>query len=476
MLYWLIFGSLGLLLAVILLRAVLFRPKAQRAPAPSPLSGDPESWVTSLAEMVRIPTVSRQDPALEDEAAFTEFCEALPRLFPQVHQTCTLTRFPGRGLLYHWKGSEPGPATVLMAHYDVVPADGEGWTHPPFSAHITDGFLWGRGTLDTKVTVNGILCAAEALMAQGFVPRQDVYFAFSGGEEINGPGAKNIAEFFRSRGIALSLVLDEGGAVVENVFPGVKTPCAMVGIGEKGMLNVRYTARSQGGHASAPTPGTPVSRLARACRRVEGKPFPMRMTAPARKMFDTLGRHSGFGLKILFANLWLFGPLLDRICRKTGGELNALLRTTTAFTMLSGSNAVNVIPTEATMVSNMRLNPDDTVAGAMERLKRTVNDPQVELTALGGFEPSSVSRTDGSGWERVQTAILQTWDCIVSPYLMVQCADARHFSAISDRVYRFSAMALTAQERKLIHGIDERIPLETIQKTVEFYQNLVKQL
>ena len=182
-------------------------------------------------------------------------------------------------------------------------------------------------------------------------------------------------------------------------------------------------------------------------------------------------------MKLVFANLWLFGPLLDRICRKSGGELNALLRTTTAFTMLSGSDAANVIPTEATMVSNMRLNPDDTITGVMERLKRTVNDPQVELTALGGFEPSSVSRTDGPGWERVQTAILQTWQgCIVSPYLMVQCADARHFSAISDRVYRFSAMALSADERKLIHGIDERIPLETIQKTVVFYQNLVKQL
>lgn len=476
MLYLILFGAIGILLAVILIRAVLFRPNPQTAPAPAPVVGDPDSWVASLGEMVRLPTVSRTDPACEDDAAFCQFEEALARLFPRVHSACTLTRFPGRGMLYHWKGKAAGSAVVLMAHYDVVPAQGQ-WEYPPFSGQIADGCMWGRGTLDTKVTVNGILCAAEALISTGFTPEQDLYFAFSGSEEINGPGAKHIADYFRTNHIPLALVLDEGGAVVEKVFPGVTSPCAMVGIAEKGMLNVRFTAPSRGGHASAPIPGTPVSRLARACRRVERKPFPMHLTDPAKKMFDTLARHAGFGIQLIFANLWLFRPVLNLICKKSGGELNALVRTTTAFTMLSGSDAPNVIPAEASMVSNIRLNPKDTAESAMARLNRVVADPQVKLTCLDSFDPSAVSRTDVPGWDWVRTAILQTWPgCIVSPYLMVQCADARHFSRICDRVYRFSAMALTDGERKLIHGINERIPLETVAKAVEFYQNLMQAL
>jgi carboxypeptidase PM20D1 len=200
----------------------------------------------------------------------------------------------------------------------------------------------------------------------------------------------------------------------------------------------------------------------------------MHLTKPAAEMFDTLGRHSGFALKLVFANLWLFKPVLDLICRLGGGEMNALCRTTTAFTQMQGSNARNVLPAEATLISNMRLNPADTVESALERLQKTAKDDSVEITVLESFQPSPISQTDCESWNKVAAAVAHTWPgCIVSPYLMVQCSDSRHYGKISDRVYRFSAMAMTAEERKTIHGNNERITLDAITRAVEFYIRLM---
>jgi len=271
-------------------------------------------------------------------------------------------------------------------------------------------------------------------------------------------------------------VVDEGGAVVENVFPGVKTPSAMIGIAEKGMINACYSVKSSGGHASAPLPKTPVTTLAKACRRVVENPFKMHITKPVAEMFDTLGRHSTFALKLVFANLWLFKPVLDLICRSSGGEMNALCRTTTAFTMMEGSTARNVIPAEAKLVSNMRLNPADSVAAAERYLNKVVADKDVTITVLESHEPSPVSETGCDAWHKVAASVAHTWPgCIVTPYLMVQCSDSRHYRDLSNHVYRFSAMDMTAQERKSIHGNNEKIRLESIARAVEFYIRLMKQ-
>ena len=364
-----------------------------------------------------------------------------------------------------------------MAHYDVVPVEEENWSKPPFEAIIEDGVMWGRGTLDTKVTFNGILEAAEELIGKGFQPGRDLYFAFSGGEEVNGPGAQNIVHYFRDQGIELSLVIDEGGAVVEDVFPGVKGQCALIGIAEKGMLNLEYSISGAGGHASAPAPHTPIGKLSMACTKVEKHPFKMHITKPVQEMFDTLGRHSSFLYRMIFANLWAFSWVLDLLTRKTGGELNALMRTTVAFTQMKGSKAPNVIPPSASMVSNLRLNPADSVDGALAYIKRVVGDSDVKLTNLHSMEPSRISRTDCEGWRVVANACAGTWrGCIVAPYLMVQCSDSRHYGEISDRVYRFSAMHMTREERGLLHGNDERIRLESITKAVEFFTRIMKQL
>ena len=475
---WAIVALIVILLAFILIRTLRFKPRKDRDPAvlDDEVTFDRDRAVENLRALVRCRTVSYLDPALEDDAEFEKLIALLPERYPNVFAVCSFERMPDRGLLFKWSGREAGDPAILMAHYDVVPVDEEGWDKPPFEGVLEDGVLWGRGTLDTKVTMNGVLTAADHLIGQGFVPLHDVYFAFSGGEEISAPGAAHIVDRFAEEGITPAMVVDEGGAVVENVFPGLKEPCALIGIGEKGFMNVRLTATSKGGHASAPKPGSPVPTLARACCRVEENPFKCRLTKPVAELFDTLGRRSNFLYRMVFANLWCFLPVLDLISRKSGGEMNALLRTTVAFTRMEGSTAANVIPPKASMVCNIRLNPSDSVENAMAQLRRTVNDLSVELEAFQAMEPSRISRTDCAGWDKVASAVASTWrGAAVSPYLMIQGSDSRHYGRISDRVYRFSAMDLTGEERATIHGHNERIRVETVHRCVEFYIRLIRQ-
>ena len=473
---YVILGVVGLLLAVILLRAAFFNPKPQKAVSQEEVHFDREKAIDALQQLVRCKTISNHDPALEDEGEFRKLIDLLPGLYPKVFEACSFRELPDRGLLFCWPGKRHDAPSVMMAHYDVVSVNESSWDKPPFEGIIEDGVLWGRGTLDTKVTFNGVLSAAESLIAQGFQPENDIYFAFSGGEEVNGKGAVNIVDWFEENHIQPALVVDEGGAVVENVFPGVKAPCGMVGIAEKGMMNVKYTVRSQGGHASAPLPKTPITTLAGAVQKIVKNPFKMHLTKPAAEMFDTLGRHSSFALKIVFANLWLFRPVLNLICNSSGGEMNALVRTTTAFTMMEGSAGRNVLPAEASIISNMRLNPADTVESATAYLKKVVADDSVEIEVLESFQPSRISQTNCESWDKVACAVADTWKgCIVTPYLMVQCSDSRHWGRLSDRVYRFSAMDMTTEERRSIHGNNEKIRLETIGKAVEFYIRLMGQ-
>ena len=472
-------GALGALLvafiAILLIRTAMFKPKKQEAVSCETVIVDGEKAVRDLADMIRCRTISDKNKENENEEEFDKFKSLLPTLFPTVYEKCTVEHPSDRSILILWQGQSHDAPTVLMSHFDVVSVVEEDWEKPPFDGILENGLLWGRGTLDTKGTLNGILQAAEGLMKSGFVPKADVYFAFGGDEEINGYGARSIVALFQERGIVPSLVLDEGGAVVEKVFPGVTKPCALIGIAEKGMLNAQYTIKTAGGHASSPAPHTPVGRLSAACVRVENHPFKFRITKPARAMFDTLGRHSSFLYRMIFANLWCFSPILDLLTKKTGGELNALMRTTVAFTQMEGSKGMNVIPPMARMVSNSRLLEGETVESAVAYLQKTVGDPDITVTAIEGTNPSVISRTDSEGWKRVCAATAATWqDAIVSPYLMVACSDACNWGVISDNVYRFSAMALSKEERSTIHGNNEKVPVGTIVKTVEFYVRLLR--
>lgn len=475
MIGWIILALVVLLLAVILIRTAAFKPKATEKKSFEDVEFDSDAAVNALAELVKCKTVSHYDHSLEDNAEFEKLISKLPVLYPNVWKTCPLQKFDGRGLLFHWKGKGNEDPAVLMAHYDVVPVNEENWTHPAFDAEIVDGVMWGRGTLDTKNTFNGILSAADNLIKQGFTPENDIYFAFSGGEEVVGIGAENIVQYFKDNEITPSMVVDEGGAVVEGVFPGVSQPCGLIGIAEKGRMNVEFRLDEGGGHASSPLPHTPVGKLSLACTKLEAKPFKKHFTKPVLEMFDTLGRHSSFLYRMIFANLWAFGGILDLICKKSGGELNALVRTTVAFTQMSGSQAPNVIPSSASMVANMRLNHDDSISSALEYVKKTINDPAIKVSVSEAAEPSRISQTGCEAWQKVADAVEATWKgCIVSPYLMVQCSDSYYYGEISDKVYRFSAADLTTEERHTIHGDDEHIRLETVKRAVEFFYRIMK--
>lgn len=469
-------AAIALLIAVVLVRTLRFQQKPQPPVDEHPVTLDGERIVSALQQLVRCKTVSYYQHEREDDAEFDKLIDLLPTLYPTVFKTCSLTRLPDRALLFRWHGNADTDPTVLMAHYDVVPVEEERWEKPPFEGIIENGVLWGRGTLDTKVTFNGILSAANTLMDEGFVPQNDIYFAFSGGEEVNGDGAVHIVNYFKENGIQPALVVDEGGAVVENVFPGVKQPCGMVGIAEKGMLNLTFSLSANGGHASAPAPHTPIGLLAKACCDVENHPFPFQITKPAAAMFDTLGRHSTFLYRMIFANLWLFKGVLNLLCIKQGGEMNALLRTTVTFTQANGSTAPNVIPPASSFVANLRLNPNDSVEGAVERIRRTIQNDAIGLTIGSSMEPGPISQIDCEAWDKVAYAVANTWQgCLVTPYLMVQCSDSRHYRDLSDHVYRFSAMDLTAEERRTIHGNNERIRLESAVKATEFFIRLIRQ-
>ena len=471
-------GILGVILAffaVIIIRTLRFVPHEAGREEPLPVAYNGDKAVSDLAKMIRCKTVSHTDPSLDDEAEFQKFKELLPRLFPLVYQRCELEEVNGRAMLFRWRGESTENPTVLMAHFDVVSVVEELWDKPAFDGIVENGVIWGRGVIDTKGSLNAILQAAEQLISEGFVPKSDVYFAFGGNEEVNGDGAPAIVELFKNRGINPGMVLDEGGAVVNGVFPGVKSPCAVVGIAEKGMLNVEYVVNGGGGHSSAPLPNTPIDRLSKACVKVGKRPFKFTLTAPTVEMVDTLGRHSTFLYRMIFANLWCFSPVLNLIARLSGGQMNAIARTTLAFTQMEGSKGINVIPPYARMASNSRIVPGETMDTVLERIKKTVADDKVEIRIINGMNPSVISRTDCEGFERVKAAVSDTWrEALVSPYLMTACSDSRHWGVISDKVYRFSPLTLTKEEQASIHGNNEKASVEAIKKSVEFYIRLIK--
>ena len=477
MLWWAL-GALGaVFLAVVFLRALRFRPGARAAVTPEEAAVDEQKAVDDLAAMIRCKTVSFYDESKIDQAEFVKFRALLRASYPHVYERCSYEEIGKSGMLFTLKGRSAAKPAVLMAHYDVVPVDEEGWSKPAFAGVIEDGVLWGRGTLDTKCTLCGVLEAAETLLCGGFTPENDLYFAFAGDEEVAGKTQPLIVDTLRARGIVPALVVDEGGAIVEGIFPGVQEPCALVGIAEKGLLDVEFAIEGAGGHASAPPPHTGLGRLARAITRIENKPFGYVLTKPVAEMFDTLGRRSTFFYRVIFANLWCFMPLLDALCKKSGGELNAMMRTTCAFTMAEGSKASNVLPPRASVVANLRLITGATCEETVKALRVCADDDGMAVSMVRGMNPSKCSATVGYGWERLGQAIRETWPrAVVSPYLMVACSDSRHYCAISDNVYRFSAMALSSEERATIHGHNERIPLGKIVQCAQFYLRLMRTL
>ncbi len=508
-------GIIFLLVVVLLIRALLFRPLPQRKRSgnespgeeePGNISpGEEEPGNTSpaykaelddkkiighFAEMISCKTVSYKDTSLEDAAEFRKFRDLLTERYPNIASCCERYEIGRTGVLYHWRGKSSNEPSVLMSHYDVVPADAAQWVNDPFAAVIEDSVIWGRGTLDTKATLCGIMEAAEKLISEGFIPENDIYLSFSGEEETDRDSTPAIVSYLKEKGVRPLMVLDEGGAVVQGMVPGVRKRCALVGTGEKGKMHLRLSLRTKGGHASAPPPISPVGRLSRCVTKIEKDPFRFRITKPVKEMFDILGRHSSIGLRIVFANLWFFGPLLDLLTRKTGGELNALFRTTVAFTGMKGSEAINVIPPLAYVDADVRLVEGDTGDSVISGLKKRIGSgradkekdsrtgkAEVEVECLNLIPVRPFSDTGNKAWVKLGDCIREIWgDVLVAPYLMVACTDSRHYTDICGNVYKFSAMELSSEERKMIHGHNERIPADKLLTVVRFYLRLMESI
>ena len=437
------------------------------------------SSLDRFRELLRIPTVSRSDESETDWAPFEAFQDALERLYPHVHRALRREVVAGHSLLFHWEGDAAADPLVLMAHIDVVPVVDDEWRHPPFAPEIVgdgaDAAIHARGAIDDKGSLVAILEAVEQLASEGFSPARDVYLAFGHNEETAGDGAREIVETLRDRGVRPGLVLDEGGAVVEGVVPGVTVPTAMVGVAERGVMTLWLTAREQGGHASTP-PALPATvRLARAIDRLHRRPFPRRIAPPVRAMLTTLAPHAPEPLRWALRNLALTAPVVTVALSRLGPETNAIVRTTAVATELRGAPGENVLATTARAAVNIRLLTGDTVESATAHARRAIADDGIEFEVRHGTDPSPVSPWRGDAWRRLARAVAASLgdDIVTTPYLQLGASDSRWFAAISDHVYRFTPFHLTRSERDALHSHNERIRVDVWLRGIGFYRELV---
>ncbi|MET0999459.1 MAG: M20/M25/M40 family metallo-hydrolase [Marmoricola sp.] len=438
----------------------------------------PDADVEKLRRLVRIPTVSLAEESATASGPFEEFVVALADCFPLLHERLTRHRVLDHSLLFHWSGRSADGPVVLMAHIDVVPIDESApWQHPPFGAEVHDGAVWGRGTLDDKGSLVGICAAVEGLLEQDFVPARDLWLSFGAREEVSGPDAAAAVEELRGRDVAPWFVLDEGGAIAHEAFPGVRPPLGVIGVSEKGTTTIELRAEGRGGHASTPAPNGPTARIARAVVRLEARQFAPGLPEPTLELFRRIAPHAPVALRPLFANARRLQPLLKRALLVAGAEPAALVRTTMAVTTLSGSPAHNVIASSATAAVNLRILVGDTVASVTEHVRRAIADDSIALDVLDANEPSPVSPYDDQAFDLLASTISEVFDdAVPTPYVMMAATDSRFFTAICPRVYRFTPFRMTKAQRESIHSYDEHIGVDDFLAGVRWYARLIERL
>jgi carboxypeptidase PM20D1 len=449
---------------------------SQRAATPlAPLTVDAAAAAARLAGALRVRTVAGADAAAAS-SAFDALHERLRGDFPRVHAALTREVVGGASLLYTWRGTnESLPPILLLAHQDVVPADEGGWTYPPFSGTVEAGAVWGRGALDDKAALMAMLEAVERMLAEGIAPERTVYLAFGHDEETGGlEGARRIAGMLAARGESLELVLDEGLVIVHDVLP-VPAPVALVGVAEKGVMNIELVASAAAGHASMPGRDTAIGGLASALQRIAAEPPPASLDGVAAGLFASLAPEMSFPARLVFANLWLFRPLVERQLTRTAST-NALVRTTMVPTVISGGVRDNVLPARAAATLHVRLRPGDSAASALAFVRDRVADERIEVRPLGEpTEPAPASPSDSAGFELVAGAIRDVFpDVVVAPGLVLAATDARHFTSLTRQVYRFAPLRLRGDETTRIHGVDERISVTSYVDAIRFYHRLLQ--
>lgn len=450
----------------------------------APMAVDKAAVAESMAAAVRARTVSGLLDPTGVAAEFERLHEHLRTRYPLAHATLQREVVGAHSLLYTWAGSDAKARPLaLLAHQDVVPiAPGTErlWKKPPFAGVIEDGFVWGRGTLDNKSNLVTQLEAVEALLRAGFKPRRTVHLIFGDDEEVGGErGAKAVAELLRQRGVRLDFVVDEGMVVTEGVLPGVKQPLALIGLGEKGLVSLKLTAQVAPGHSSMPPAagGSAIGMLSAALTRLDQHPMTGGIHGAAAELFEVVAPEFPFGQRLALSNLWLLRPLVEGMLAKAPST-NAMMRTTTALTMLNAGNKENVLPGQAQAVVNFRILPGDSIESVMAHVRRVVADERVEVALLGtpSSEPSRLSSSKAEGFRTIERTIREVFpDALVAPSLVIVGTDSRHFEGVADQMYRFMPIRFKPEDLPRLHGTDERIAVDQLADMVRFYHRLLQQ-
>jgi carboxypeptidase PM20D1 len=476
----LILALLVLTTLFVIVRTVIFSWRHRTMEKVEGIPVDADMVAKHLSAAVRCQTVPLDDKGTPDPEAFKQLHRMLEETYPLVHQKLKREVVNGYSLLYTWPGSRPELEPVmLMAHQDVVSADPatlDEWTHPPFEGKIVDGLIWGRGTLDIKNQLIGIMDAAEILLKQGFRPERTILFGLGHDEETGGVnGCKVMGELLKQRGIHLAGIVDEGGGIIAGKTAGIRGQVGLVGVSEKGYLTVEFIVHSQPGHSSTPPPQTSIGILARALARLEAHPMPLRIRR-LRPLYHGIGSAAPIYLQIAFANLYLFSPILKRWL-SSKPAMKASMQTTTALTIVKGGVEDNTVPYEAKAIANFRLLPGDTIADVLWHIKKVVKDERVSFKPVEGKfnEALPVSPRNCAAYKSLSQVIRQIFDNPpVAPYIMLGGTDCQHFVPVCDNIYRFTSLVMDESFQGLEHGIDERIPVESMAKMVKFYAQLMQ--
>ncbi|MDM0109133.1 M20 family peptidase [Variovorax sp. J22R24] len=478
--------SLALLLVLLALVAAVAvntwrTPSRQLAVAPaSALPIDAEAAAKRLSGAIQFRTVSSLEDPAANNAEFDKLHAYLAQQFPKVHATLKKEVVGQKALLYTWAGSDPTAKPIaLMAHQDMVPiASGteKAWSVDPFAGDIKDGFVWGRGTLDNKSNLMAQLEAIEMLIGSGFQPTQTVYLVMGDDEEVSGlRGALPIAELLKSRGVRLDWVLDEGLLVLDGVLPGLSKPAALIGLAEKGYGTFFLSLDTSPGHSSMPPAHSAIGSMSAALARLEATPMPGGIKGVAGQMFGALAPEMSGLNRVMLSNLWLTGPLVESQLTKSPSS-NAMLRTTTALTIVRAGNKDNVLPGRIEAAVNFRILPGDTIDSVEAHLKRALGNDAIQVKRYpGNSEPSPVSPSDGHGYRSIEQAVRQVFpDAVVAPGLMTAATDSRHFSIVSDSIYRFSPFRVKSEDLPRFHGTNERVAISNYAEMISFYHQLLR--
>ena len=476
----------GLLLVLALALAVNTLRQGSRqlqvAPAP-PLAFDADAVADKLAGAIRFRTIASLDDPAASEAEFRRLHAYLEQRFPLLHARLRREVVGGLSLLYTWPGADPKAKPVaLLAHHDVVPVAAgteASWDVPAFAGQVKDGAVWGRGAWDDKGNLIAQMEAVEMLLAAGFQPRQTIDLVSSADEELGGlRGTAAIVKLLQERQVRLDFVLDEGLLITEGVVPGVAAPAALVGVAEKGFLSVRLKVQGTPGHSSMPpTPGsTSIAMMTAALQRLEQRQFPAALDGVARELFETLAPEMSGLQRVALSNLWLFGPLVERQLAGAAST-NAMLRTTTALTVVRSGDKDNVIPGQAEAVVNFRILPGDTREQVLQHVRAQVGEAFEVSEVPGANDATPVTSTSSASYQLLARTVRSLFPgTVVAPGLYIAGSDSQHFVPIADHIYRFSPMRARPQDLARFHGTNERIAVANLAELVRFYHQLLRNL